>query len=69
MEKGMTVKVFADPITCTRLEGIATITKVLARETWSDEAGNQIVRCNVRFKKNVTRDSCVYERDVSQAAD
>lgn len=69
MEKGMKVKVFDDPISCKRLEGVATVTKVLRRETWNDEDGNPIVRCNVRFEKSVARDNCVYERDVSQAAD
>ncbi len=69
MEKGMKVKVFDDPITCKRLEGVATVTKVLRREDWSDEAGNPINRCNVRFAKNVARDNRVYERDVSQTAD
>jgi hypothetical protein len=65
MEKGMKVKVFEDPITCKNLEGIATVTRVLRRESWNDEYGNPVVRCNVRFMKA----ECVYERDVSQAAD
>lgn len=69
MEKGMKVKVFADPITCKMLEGVATVTKVLRHESWNDEAGNPIIRCNVRFARSVARDNCVYERDVSQVAD
>lgn len=61
IEKGKQVIVYDDPITCQRLEGNATVTKVLSREDWSDVHGRPIVRCNVRFKG----DTSVYERDVS----
>ena len=70
MEKGARVKVFENSITCEKLEGLATVTKVLLRHDWTDVFGNPVARCNVRFDK--TRDGYYdrssYERDVSQAA-
>ena len=70
--KGAKVQVFDDPIDCTRLEGIGTVTKVLRVEDWCDTVGNQIVHCNVRFTRSDNpkyySTGGVFERDVSRLA-
>lgn len=69
IEKGSKVEVFEDPITCTKREGIGTVTKVLRVEDWSDVDGNPITRCNVRFKADQWGgNGGVFERDVSRIA-
>lgn len=66
--KGAKVLVFEDQIQCTRIEGIATVTKVLEVCDWNDANGHQIVRCNVRFPRSEYNSGGVYERDVSRLA-
>ena len=62
MIKGQLVDVYEDPITRKKLESLnAKVTKILRVEDWTDDAGHQIVRCNVRF----SGDPGLFERDVS----
>lgn len=62
MIKGQLVDVYQDPISRKKLESLnARVTKILRTEDWTDDAGHQIVRCNVRFQGDRT----VYERDIS----
>jgi hypothetical protein len=58
---GKKVKVYLDPISRERPEGIATIASVIDETGWNDAAGNPVFRCNVRFAGGLV--AC--ERDVS----